>query len=118
MLATGLFAVVKSIHFSEGLVEVDANHPLAGEDLYLEIEVAELTKSSALSVATFAGGSFWDLELTFQRVDGVVSTQVWGLKRRRREEGRRGGEKGGGEGRRGGKEGERLRVRSAAVGDR
>lgn len=76
MAATGLFAVIKSIDLGRGLVEVDANHPLAGEDLYLDVQIVELTKGSTLQVATFAGGSFWELELTFQRVDGVMSTQV------------------------------------------
>ena len=70
----GLFAVVKSVQ--DAWVEVDANHPLCGEDLYLDVQLVELTKRSTLEVATFAGGSFWALELAFQRVDGVVSTQV------------------------------------------
>ena len=66
----GLFAVIKRIS-DDGWVEVDANHPLAGEDLYLDLKVVELVKARALEVATFSGGSFWELEITFQRVDGV-----------------------------------------------
>jgi FKBP-type peptidyl-prolyl cis-trans isomerase 2 len=50
---------------------VDANHPLAGEDLYLDLKVVELVKGSNLEIATFSGGSFWELEITFQRVDGL-----------------------------------------------
>ena len=34
----GLFAVIRSIS-DDGWVEVDANHPLAGEDLYLDLQV-------------------------------------------------------------------------------
>ena len=70
----GLFAVVRSIDHE--WVEIDANHPLAGEDLYLDVQVMELVKGSTFEEATFAGGSFWSLELTFQRIDGVISTQV------------------------------------------
>ncbi len=50
---------------------MDANHPLAGEDLYLDLQVVELVKGSNLEIATFSGGSFWELEITFQRVDGL-----------------------------------------------
>jgi len=40
--------VITSIDRVRGLVEIDANHPLAGEDLYLDLEVVHLTKGTGI----------------------------------------------------------------------
>ena len=40
--------MIKSIDPVRGLVEVDANHPLAGEDLFLDLEVVHLTKGTGM----------------------------------------------------------------------
>eukprot|EP01038_Epipyxis_sp_PR26KG_P012561 gene12561-16846_t len=37
---------------------------------------AEITASGTREMATFAGGCFWGIELAFQRVPGVVATEV------------------------------------------
>ena len=68
----GLFAVVKSVQ--DAWVEVDANHPLCGEDLYLDVQLVEVTKRST-SGRYLCRRQLQALELAFQRVD-VVSTQV------------------------------------------
>jgi len=52
----------------EGAAKEAAEFALAGE-------VPAKTKDG-LSIATFAGGCFWGLELAFQRVPGVVGTAV------------------------------------------
>jgi len=39
-------------------------------------ELAPKEAPNGLKLATFAGGCFWGLELAYQRVPGVVSTQV------------------------------------------
>lgn len=56
------------------LIEVDTNHPLAGEDVHMVLDLRELRKASSYKTATFAGGPFWGLELAFQRHPGVLST--------------------------------------------
>jgi len=56
---------------------LDANHPLAGKQLELDVElVAVDAGASAHEVATFAGGCFWGVELAYQREPGVVGTAV------------------------------------------
>lgn len=71
----GVPGVVTHVWDGLPIVEVDANHPLAGEDLYVTLKLVGLVKGRELTSATFAGGPFWGLELVFQRVPGVLSTQ-------------------------------------------
>ncbi len=70
----GLHAVVSGM--DDCNVEIDCNHPLAGEDLIVDLEIVDLVKARKLETATFAGGCFWVVELAFQRVQGVVCTEV------------------------------------------
>uniref|UniRef100_A0A7S0E031 peptidylprolyl isomerase n=1 Tax=Hanusia phi TaxID=3032 RepID=A0A7S0E031_9CRYP len=70
----GLHVIVSNIYPDK--MEIDGNLPLAGEDLLMEVEVLRILKSNDCRLATFAGGSFWPLELIFQRIPGVVSTQA------------------------------------------
>jgi len=75
-LATGMKAVVTEV--DDEAVTIDANHPLAGKELELTVELLGSPQPAAdvLQTATFAGGCFWGLELAFQRETGVVTTAV------------------------------------------
>lgn len=75
-------ATVKEIG-EDGSITMDANHMLAGKTLVFDLELVgfrELLAPSepppGLELATFAAGCFWGVELAFQRVPGVVSTNV------------------------------------------
>ena len=57
-------------------ITLDANHPLAGCRLLMDVSLTALEPASAFETATFAGGCFWGLELAYQREPGVVGTAV------------------------------------------
>ncbi|CAK0759404.1 hypothetical protein CVIRNUC_002695 [Coccomyxa viridis] len=73
-LSNGSSAVVRESTAESVLL--DFNHPLAGKALTFEIELLKLTKAAHLHKATFGAGCFWGPELLFQRVPGVVATEV------------------------------------------
>lgn len=73
-LSNGAIATILSVTDSE--VEIDANHELAGKALTFDVELVRLTQASSLAKATFGMGCFWGPELQFQRIPGVVSTEV------------------------------------------
>eukprot|EP00882_Tetradesmus_deserticola_P020516 GHRQ01022165.1.p1 GENE.GHRQ01022165.1~~GHRQ01022165.1.p1 ORF type:complete len:283 (+),score=139.55 GHRQ01022165.1:360-1208(+) len=74
MLSNGLPARVTSLGEQE--VTLDLNHELAGRHLTFEVELLTLTAQDSLQKATFGAGCFWGPELAFQRVPGVISTEV------------------------------------------
>lgn len=55
---------------------IDANHPLAGKNMTYDVELLSCVKKENLQEAYFGGGCFWGVELKFQRVQGVVDTEV------------------------------------------
>lgn len=65
----------------DGSSTCDTNHSLAGKTLTFDVEfmgfqepLAPAEAPAGLEMATFAAGSFWSVELAFQRVVGVEST--------------------------------------------
>lgn len=67
----------------DGTVTCDTNHALAGRTLSFRVELLDIEEllapavlTEGLELATFAAGSFWSLELAFQRVPGVAQTSV------------------------------------------
>lgn len=73
-LQNGMQARVTGL--DDSYVTIDANHALAGEALTFDVEMVKLVKSDRLGTATFGAGCFWSVELAFQRVPGVVSTEA------------------------------------------
>ena len=62
---------------TETTFTLDANHPLAGKKLELDVELLAVDPGAkAHETATFAGGCFWGVELAYQREPGVVGTKV------------------------------------------
>ncbi|BDA41206.1 probable peptide methionine sulfoxide reductase at C-terminar half [Coccomyxa sp. Obi] len=73
-LSNGADAVV--IESTDEALKLDFNPPMAGKALTFEVELVKLTKASHLQKATFGAGCFWGPELMFQRIPGVVATEV------------------------------------------
>jgi peptide-methionine (S)-S-oxide reductase len=73
-LSNGMSAVVTG-EDDETFI-IDANHPLAGKDMSYEVELLSVAKKADVKEACFGGGCFWGVELKFQRLPGVVDTQV------------------------------------------
>ena len=73
-LANGATARVTAV--GPDTVTIDANHPMAGKTLDLEVELLDVQPATTLEVADFAIGCFWGAELAFQREPGVIATKV------------------------------------------
>ncbi|KAG2447067.1 hypothetical protein HYH02_007818 [Chlamydomonas schloesseri] len=73
-LSNGMVAAVDKV--DKETVTLDLNHELAGKALTFDVELMKLVPSERLQKATFAAGCFWGPELAFQRVPGVLSTEV------------------------------------------
>jgi peptide-methionine (S)-S-oxide reductase len=73
-LSNGLKVRVTEV--TDDFVKIDANPPLAGEQLDVIMRILERRPHTTLAQATFAAGCFWGLELAFQRVRGVAYTAV------------------------------------------
>ena len=55
-------------------VVVDVNHPMAGQDVTLDVEVVAHTPADKLQFFVAGLGCFWGPELHYARVPGVMST--------------------------------------------
>lgn len=73
-LSNGMRAVVVSI--DDENIQLDANHQLAGKDLTFDVELVANVPVADQARITLAAGCFWGVELAFQRVGGVLSTNV------------------------------------------
>jgi hypothetical protein len=73
-LSNGMRARVTRV--TDTSIRIDANPPLAGKTLQIEMTCRSRSPASSLSQATFAAGCFWGLELALQRVVGVAYTAV------------------------------------------
>jgi len=73
-LSNGASAVVAAIDASS--VTLDLNHELAGQHLTFDVELMALCPSERMRTAVFAMGCFWGPQLRFQRMPGVLATEV------------------------------------------
>jgi len=73
-LSNGASAVVVAI--DESSVTLDLNHELAGQSLTFEVEIVSICPSERMRTAVFAQGCFWGPQLRFQRLPGVIATEV------------------------------------------
>lgn len=78
-LSNGAIATVTEMASDD--LTLDLNHELAGKALSFDVELMSLIAAEKMKKATFGAGCFWGVELAFQRVPGVISTEV-GLMRR------------------------------------
>lgn len=74
-LSNGAKARVTAV--TEESITIDANPPLAGASLKLDVELVSVEPGAkSLLLADFAIGCFWGAELAFQREPGVIATKV------------------------------------------
>lgn len=73
-LNNGMPALVKEV--TKEAITLDLNHELAGKPLTFDVQLMSLWPADRLQTAAFGAGCFWGVELAFQRVPGVVSTEV------------------------------------------
>lgn len=73
-LSNGLQAIVAKI--GEEGVTIDLNPELAGKHLTFDVELLSLCPGSRLRSVVFGAGCFWGPQLMFERVVGVLSTEV------------------------------------------
>ncbi|GBF97405.1 peptide methionine sulfoxide reductase [Raphidocelis subcapitata] len=74
-LSNGMPATVTEVDPVKG-VTIDLNHELAGKHLTFDVELMALTPAARLSTVVFGAGCFWGPQLLFDRVPGVLSTEV------------------------------------------
>lgn len=73
-LNNGMPAVVTAI--TPDAITLDLNHELAGKHLTFDVQLVSLWPADRLKTAYFGAGCFWGVELVFQRLPGVVATEV------------------------------------------
>ncbi|KAI8475726.1 MAG: peptide methionine sulfoxide reductase MsrA [Monoraphidium minutum] len=74
-LSNGMQALVAAVAES-GELTLDLNHELAGKHLTFDVELMSLTPASRLETVVFGAGCFWGPQLAFERVPGVLTTEV------------------------------------------
>jgi len=74
-LSNGMQALVTKIDTETGIT-LDCNHELAGKHLTFDVTLVSLSQAAKLQTITFGAGCFWGPQLAFQRVPGVISTEV------------------------------------------
>lgn len=74
-LSNGMSAVVAEVDPAKG-VTIDLNPELAGKHLTFDVELMALTPAAKLKTAVFGAGCFWGPQLMFDRIPGVLSTEV------------------------------------------
>jgi peptide-methionine (S)-S-oxide reductase len=73
-MSNGMIANVTKVTPEE--ITIDLNPRLAGKHLTFDVELMTLTPKERMMKATFGAGCFWSVELAFQRVEGVLATEV------------------------------------------
>jgi FKBP-type peptidyl-prolyl cis-trans isomerase 2 len=68
LLPSGLNARVTNFDESKGTFTIDANHPLSGRSLNMDVTLQEIESldSGKFEVVHLAAGCFWGLELAMQ----------------------------------------------------
>lgn len=74
-LSNGMPATITDVDPEKG-VTLDLNHELAGKHLTFDVELMALTPAARLQTVVFGAGCFWGPQLLFDRVPGVLSTEV------------------------------------------
>lgn len=73
-LSNGMMARV--VEMTSQAIKLDLNHELAGKALTFDVQLKALCPSERMATATVGAGCFWGPELVYQRVPGVLSTEV------------------------------------------
>jgi FKBP-type peptidyl-prolyl cis-trans isomerase 2 len=73
-LQSGAQATVTAV--DDTVITIDANPELAGKALTFDVQLVKHVPESRIQKVAFGAGCFWSVELEFQRLPGVLTTQV------------------------------------------